>query len=93
MPEQQLGLDLGDARRSSPDRPLFDPDQVRGDALALLATARACTRDGPWDADELRYRRIMFPHLVSWLPDPAERAQLCFDFAREIDRIALLQAA
>lgn len=95
MPEHQLGFDLGtDQRRPGEDgRPLFDPDEIRGDALAIIAEARTCTRDGPWDAAELKYRRIMFPHLVSWIPDEEERAQLRFDFAREVERIELLLAA
>lgn len=89
--EQQLGFDLGG--EAPADRPLFDPVAIRGDALAMIAEARGCTRDGPWDAAELHYRRILFPHLVSWIPDEAERAQLCFDFTCEADRIELLLAA
>ena len=92
MADEQLGFGFGDDRPAA-DRPLFDPDEIRADALALLEQARRCTREGPWDADELKYRRIMFPHLVSWIPDEAERAQLCFDFRRELERIALLLAA
>ena len=46
-----------------------------------------------WDADTLNYRRIQFPHLASWLPDEDERAQLCFEFAQEVERIQLLMAA
>lgn len=87
----QLGFDLGADER--PDRPLFDPDEIRGDAAAIIAEARRCTRDGPWDAAELRYRRIMFPHLVSWIPDEAERDQLCFELFREVERIETLLAA
>ena len=91
MAEHQLGFDLGadDAR----GRPLFDPDEIREDALAIIAEARSCTRDGPWDAAELRYKRVMFPHLVSWIPDEAERGQLRFDFFREVERIEELLAA
>lgn len=92
MAEQQLGMDFGEAPAGA-DRPLFDPDDIRADALALIAEARSCTRDGPWDAGELRYRKTLFPHLVSWIPDEAERAQLCFDFDREVERLELLLAA
>jgi hypothetical protein len=91
MSEQQLGLDLSEVRRE--DKPLFDPDEIRGDCLDLIAEAR---RNGPeliWDADTLNYRRIQFPHLASWLPDEDERAQLCFEFAAEVERIQLLMAA
>ena len=91
MATEQLGFDLGTNER--PDKPLFDPDEIREDALAIIAQAQACTRDGPWDAAELKYRRIMFPHLVSWIPDEAERDQLKFTFMREVERIGLLLAA
>ncbi|WP_375393069.1 hypothetical protein [uncultured Sphingomonas sp.] len=60
MADEQLGFGFGDDRPAA-DRPLFDPDEIRADALALLEQARRCTREGPWDADELKYRRIMFP--------------------------------
>lgn len=93
MTEHQLGFDLGDTDATTADRPLFDPNEIRKDALAMIAEARACTRDGPWDAAELKYRRIMFPHLVSWIPDEAERAQLRFAFLCEVERIELLLAA
>jgi len=36
---------------------------------------------------------MLFPHLVSWLPDADEREQLCFAFDRELDRIEQLLAA
>ncbi len=91
MAEQQYGFDLGTPDRA--DKPLFDPDEIRADALAIIAEARGCTREGPWDAAELKYRRIMFPHLVSWIPDEAERDQLRFAFLRELERIELLLAA
>lgn len=91
MSEFQLGMDLGES--DAPDKPLFDPAQIRRDAQEIIAEARAAVEDGSWDADRLRYRRIMFPLLVSWLPDEAERAQLCFDFTCEAKRIELLLAA
>lgn len=91
MAEEQLGLAFG---KSEPaDKPMFDPVQIRRDALEILALARAAAEDGSWNADQLRYRRIMFPHLVSWIPDEAERAQLCFAFEREAERIEQLLAA
>ena len=93
MADDQLGFDLGNAGHRSPDSPLFDPHEIRIDALAMIEEARSCTREGPWDAAEIKYRRILFPHLVSWIPDEADRAQLCFDFMRELERIELLLAA
>ena len=93
MADQQLGFDLGDGEKPDADRPLFDPSDIRADALALIAEARSCTREGPWDAAALRYRRVMFPHLVSWIPDEEERAQLRFAFMQEVERIELLLAA
>lgn len=91
MAEEQLGFQLGDSEPA--DGALFDPAQIRRDALDLVAQARVAAEDGSWDADLLRYRRIIFPLLVSWLPDEAERAQLCFDFEQEAVRIELLLAA
>ena len=95
MAEQQLGFDLGaDDRRPGQDgRPLFDPVEIRAEALALIAQARAVPTAEQWDEGRLRYHCILFPHLVSWLPDPDERAQLCFDFTVEADRIQGLLAA
>ena len=43
-------------------------------------------------ARTLRYNKIAFPLLATWLPkDEAE--QLCFAFLKEIERIELLLAA
>ena len=72
---------------------MFDPVQIRAEALALIAQARAVPGAEQWDDGKLRFNRILFPHLVSWLPDAAERDQLCFDFTVEIDRIERLLAA
>lgn len=91
MTETQLGFELGEPARESGQ--LFDPVEIREDCLALIAEAR---RNGPeliWDASKLKYNRILFPHLASWLPDEDERAQLCFEFAQEVARIELLMAA
>lgn len=92
MAEEQFGFDLSGGGVASDDAS-FAPETIRREALAFLAEARAVTASGAWDAGEVRYRRILFPHLVSWLPDPAEAAQLRFAFARELERIELLLAA
>jgi hypothetical protein len=89
--EDQLGFDLGETKR--PDGPLFDPDEIRGLAREQIGEAREVGVTREWDAAELRYRRILFPHLVSWIPDEDERNQLCFTFTAELDRIELLLAA
>lgn len=91
MTEAQFGFDLGDERRK--DGPLFEAAEIRAEALKLIAEARAATPEDHWDAAELKYQRILFPHLVSWLPDESERDQLRFEFAREADRIETLLAA
>lgn len=93
MPEEQLGLDLGAPQQPEEGGSLFDPARIRAEALAMIAEARRVPAAEQWDADRVRYHRILFPHLVSWLPDPEERAQLCFDFAAEADRIESLLAA
>lgn len=69
----------------------LDAERVRREVLALLDEARGPARG--WGADELRFRRILFPHLVSCLPDGDERDQLCFAFEREAERIARALAA
>ncbi len=91
MDGDQLGFDLGERKR--PQGVLFDPNDIRADALDLLAKARAATPEEHWDADTLKYQRIVFPHLVSWLPDAAERAQLTFDFTQALDHIEAMLAA
>lgn len=91
MDGDQLGFALPGAQAS--ETSLFEPGRIRAEAQALIAEARAAGLDGPWDADALHFKRLLFPHLVSWLPDASERDQLCFDFSRELDRIEALLAA
>lgn len=91
MEQQQFGFDLGDTERR--DGPLFEAAFIRREALALIAEACAVDADTGWDAGTLTYKRILFPHLVSWLPDETERDQLKFTFMAELDRIELLLAA
>ena len=92
MDNDQLGFDLGE-QRFDPDKPLFDPDEIRQDCLALIAEARANVLELVWDAGTLKYNRILFPLVASWISDEEERAQLCFDFVQECERIELLLAA
>jgi hypothetical protein len=92
MADDQLGFDLGE-KPHDPDKPLFDPDEIRQDCHALIAEARANVANLVWDASDLKYHRILFPHVASWIPDEEERAQLCFEFAQECEKIELLLAA
>lgn len=92
MDETQLGFDLGEAPHD-PDKPLFDPDDMRVECRALITQARANSDELVWDAATLKYNRILFPHVASWIPDEAERTQLCFEFAEECRKIELLLAA
>lgn len=71
---------------------LPDPEHVREDALAILASARAVTADNLWDQRTFRYNKVVFPNMTKWLSDD-EREQLCFEFFREVERIELLMAA
>lgn len=86
----QLGFGFADAKPVVSWTP--DPAEVREDAQAILASARAVTADNLWDLRTYRYNKVVFPQMTRWLPDQ-ERDQLCFDFFRELERIELLMAA
>ena len=86
----QLGFDLGEKETKERWEP--DPDDVREDAQAILASARAVTADNLWDQRTYRYNKVVFPQMTRWLPDD-ERDQLCFEFFRELERIEQLMAA
>ena len=62
-----------------------DPDKVRDELLAVLATARGAERM-PWDARRTLYWRTVFPQMTNWLPGE-EAAQLRFEFETEIRRL------
>lgn len=86
----QLGFDLGD----KPDAATYEPDldEIRGDLRAILDSARNVSADDLWDERTYRYNKVVFPQMSRWLPDD-EAAQLCFEFAQEMERIELLMAA
>jgi len=87
--EEQLGFELDG------DRPVAGhPDlrEVREDLGAILDEARRATSEGPWDANALRYKRVVFLRLAELLPCE-EGEQLRFDFLEEIERIEALLAA
>jgi hypothetical protein len=85
----QLGLGLEDTR---PDPTKVDPEEVRQELKALLALAKAAQDEAPWDRRTHLYHQVVFPQMANWLPaDEAE--QLCFEFAKELQRIEHLLAA
>ncbi|MGY4399025.1 hypothetical protein ACVWZA_004237 [Sphingomonas sp. UYAg733] len=90
MSDDQFGFGFEGRDRANHTEP--NPVDVREDARAILNSARQVSVAQPWDAATLSYNRLIFPHLVSWLPaDEAE--QLCFEFARQVERIEQLLAA
>lgn len=91
MDGDQLGFEL--PGETLEEGALFDPKKIRVEAAAIIAEAKLADADGPWDAEALHFKRLLFPHLVSWLPDEDERKQLCFAFDREAKRIEALLAA
>jgi hypothetical protein len=40
----------------------------------------------PWFRGEARMWQTVFPQMAGWLPDD-DAKQLCFDFARELERL------
>ena len=86
---KQLGFDLGDKVPVSYEP---DPEEIRQELCAILDAARCVTAEAPWDERTFRYNKVVFPQMARWLPDD-EAAQLCFEFAREVERIEQLLAA
>lgn len=84
-----MGLGLEDTR---PDPTYVDPESVRQELKAILAAAKAAKDAPPWDLRTHRYHQVVFPQMSRWLPED-EAAQLCFEFAAEIERIEQLMAA
>ena len=64
-----------------------DPERIRQRLQAVLDRARAAP-DQPWPEKKQRVWQIVFPNMAKWLPDD-EADQLCFEFAREIERLKL----
>lgn len=85
----QLGLGLEDTR---PDPTKVDPEEVRRELTALLELAKAARDEAPWDRRTHKYHKVVFPQMANWLP-AEEAAQLCFEFASELERIERLLAA
>ena len=85
----QLGLGLEDTR---PDPTKVDPEEIRMELRALLALAQSAVDEAPWDRRTHHYHQVVFPQMANWLPDD-EAEQLCFEFAKELERIEALLAA
>ncbi len=85
----QLGLGLEDTR---PDPTKVDPEEVRLELRAILELAKAARETAPWDRRTHRYHQVVFPQMATWLPEE-EAEQLCFEFAKELERIEALLAA
>ena len=54
--------------------------------LAQLAAIRAATTM-PWEPRKVRLYQTIFPQMSNWLPEE-EAAQLRFEFAQEMQRLA-----
>jgi hypothetical protein len=59
--------------------------EARARLNRVLAQARAA-ETLPWSEREIGKWEILFPQMAGWLPDE-EAGQLCFEFAREIERL------
>jgi hypothetical protein len=67
-------------------RHLPDPQTIRIRLTTLLDKARRAEKM-PWSERDARMWQTVFPNMAKWLPgDEAE--QLCFEFAREMERLA-----
>jgi len=87
---EQFGFDLGEAKGPQSYAP--DQGEVRAELIGILEIARAAVDEAPWDPRTFLYHKVVFPQMAQWLPDD-ERDQLCFEFAKEIERIEYLLAA
>lgn len=88
--EEQLGFQLGEERSEIGYSPNLA--HIREDLTILLDEARLAVDAPPWDLRTLRYKKIVFLQMTKWLPEE-EAEQLCFEFAKELERIEQLLAA
>jgi hypothetical protein len=83
----QLNLFVTDEIREPPvpQSHAPNPEDVRRRLNALLDTARV-SNVMPWPEAKARMWRTVFPQMADWLPGE-EAEQLCFAFAREMERL------
>lgn len=62
-----------------------DPEAVRIRLKSLIERARSAEKM-PWSERDTRMWQTVFPNMAKWLPKE-EADQLCFEFAREIERL------
>ncbi len=85
-PDQLSLFGAGESRMQPPARDLApDPETIRRRLTAVLEAARQ-SQVMPWPEAKARMWQTVFPQMADWLPGE-EAAQLCFDFAREIERL------
>jgi hypothetical protein len=72
--------------RPGPRKVMDFQAEARRRLEAALTEAKAAERM-PWGKRELEKWQILFPQMARWLPDD-EANQLCFEFAREIERLS-----
>lgn len=77
--------DLFAGQPSQPRKVMDFQAEARKRLQKLLAEAKAADRS-PWSEKELQKLQILFPQMAEWLPDD-EANQLCFEFAREMERL------
>jgi hypothetical protein len=70
-----------------PPRPVskVTPQSVRVKLVAALEQLRA-SDEMPWDTENLRYWKTVFPQMTRWLAED-DAAQLCGEFSEELKRL------
>ena len=88
MDDTQISM-FGDSADRMPHQRQPDiapnPDRVRRRLNGLLDKARGAA-SMPWSDRDVGMWEIVFPQMANWLPDD-EANQLCFEFARELERL------